>query len=328
MLAVSGIAGSLIRSRAGVDRAAARGTASARAGTLLIAVGVLTICLAAPAALVSAQSPAPAGPTADAGQGRRAGSRPAAEQPPQPPPAADPPGPSATPPTPPGTPDDPTPPPDDARRRSPDPSTLVSAAGSTSVSILDGNSQSAFRFSPSSITVGAGDTVSWTNNGSASEGARRHAAAASASGTLHSGQSYSHTFASPGTFSYICSIHPFMKGTVTVQATSSGGGAGGGGGDPGRDAVHRGVPHLAGLGVRGGDLGGRGRKRHPAPLDRHAAVAAARRRLRAAARGGLLRRRTRVSSGNRLRRLDRDVGSAPSATPLALAPAGAGLGAL
>jgi plastocyanin len=214
--------------RAGVGRAAARGTASGRVGTLLLASGVLTICLAAPATLVSAQE---AGPPADAaaGQGLEQAPAPLPSDTPPPPPA-DPPGPSATPPMPPGTPDDSTPPPDDATAPGAGPSTLVSSAGSTSVSILDGNSQSSFRFSPSSVTVGAGDTVTWTNNGSASEGHDVSGSGGLGSGTLHSGQSYSHTFASPGTFSYICSIHPFMKGTVTVQGTSSGGGEGGGGG--------------------------------------------------------------------------------------------------
>jgi len=109
---------------------------------------------------------------------------------------------------------------------------LVSAAGSASVAILDGSSQSSFRFSPSSITVGAGDTVSWTNNGN-----EPHDVTGSglASGTLQSGQGYSHTFASPGTFSYICSIHPFMKGSVTVQASDSSGG--GGASDPGSSST-------------------------------------------------------------------------------------------
>jgi plastocyanin len=109
-----------------------------------------------------------------------------------------------------------------------DSSTSVSAAGSASVAILDGSTQSSFRFSPSSITVGAGDTVAWTNNGN-----EPHDVTGSglASGTLQSGQGYSHTFASSGTFSYICSIHPFMKGSVTVQAADSSGG--GGASDPG-----------------------------------------------------------------------------------------------
>jgi plastocyanin len=209
----------------------ARGTASARVGTLLLASGVLTICLAAPTTLVSASEP---GTPADAaaGQGLEQAPAPLPSDTPPPPPA-DPPGPSATPPTPPGTPDDSTPPPDDAPAADAGPSTLVSSAGSTSVSILDGNSQSSFRFSPSSVSVGAGDTVTWTNDGSAPEGHDVSGSGGLGSGTLNSGQSYSHTFASPGTFSYICSIHPFMKGTVTVQGTSSGGGEGGGGGDQG-----------------------------------------------------------------------------------------------
>jgi plastocyanin len=199
----------------------------------------LTICLAAPAALVSAQKPAP---PADAAPGPAVADQDPeqapAPQPSNPQPPGNPPSPATagtpaptTAPPPQVPPVDSTSPPDDATAPAPSPpavsSTLVSAAGSTSVSILDGNSQSAFRFSPSSITVGAGETVTWTNNGSAPEG---HDISGSGlgSGTLHTGQSYSHTFASPGTFSYFCSIHPFMKGTVTVQAaSSSGGGAGG-----------------------------------------------------------------------------------------------------
>ena len=35
--------------------------------------------------------------------------------------------------------------------------------------------------------------------------------------TLKEGESYSRTFDTAGTITYICSIHPFMGGTVTVQ---------------------------------------------------------------------------------------------------------------
>jgi plastocyanin len=101
-------------------------------------------------------------------------------------------------------------------------STTIRAARSESVAILDGNSQSAYRFSPSSLTVNTGDTVNWTNNG-----AEPHDVTGSglSSGTMQSGQSYSHTFASAGDFSYICSLHPFMKGSVTVLASSGEGGS-------------------------------------------------------------------------------------------------------
>ncbi len=34
---------------------------------------------------------------------------------------------------------------------------------------------------------------------------------------LQKGQSYSHTFSSAGTFNYLCTLHPFMTGTVVVK---------------------------------------------------------------------------------------------------------------
>jgi plastocyanin len=102
----------------------------------------------------------------------------------------------------------------------PDPPVAV-AAGPGSVSIVD------YSFRPATITVSAGDTVTWTNAGK-----QPHTATGSGfdTGILKTGQSGSHTFASPGTFTYICSLHPFMKGTVVVRAASSGGASKSGGG--------------------------------------------------------------------------------------------------
>jgi LPXTG-motif cell wall-anchored protein len=78
-----------------------------------------------------------------------------------------------------------------------------------------------FAFSPASVTIKVGDTITWTNND-----AIPHTATASDgsfdTGTLKKGQSGSHTFATAGTFAYICSIHPNMHGTVVVQGSSSG----------------------------------------------------------------------------------------------------------
>ncbi|HEX2233019.1 MAG TPA: cupredoxin family copper-binding protein [Thermoleophilaceae bacterium] len=96
-------------------------------------------------------------------------------------------------------------------------------AQSGSVTITD------FKFSPASITVNVGDTVTWTN-----QGPTQHSATASNgsfdTGTFPRGQSRSHTFHAPGSFSYICTPHPFMKGTVTVRGASTGAGGGSGGG--------------------------------------------------------------------------------------------------
>jgi plastocyanin len=73
-----------------------------------------------------------------------------------------------------------------------------------------------FAFSPASLTINVGDTVTWTNNDSAT-----HTATATDgsfdTGELAQGASGSVTFDTAGTFNYICSIHPQMTGTIIVQ---------------------------------------------------------------------------------------------------------------
>jgi plastocyanin len=73
-----------------------------------------------------------------------------------------------------------------------------------------------FNFTPADITVAAGTTVTWTNNDDV-----QHTVTASdnsfGSKALETGGAFSFTFTQPGTYSYFCSIHPFMTGRVTVQ---------------------------------------------------------------------------------------------------------------
>ncbi len=73
-----------------------------------------------------------------------------------------------------------------------------------------------FAFSPATITVKAGDSVTWTNQDSAG-----HSATADDNsfdtGVLPQGQSKSITFSKAGTYTYHCSVHPNMKATVIVQ---------------------------------------------------------------------------------------------------------------
>jgi plastocyanin len=85
-----------------------------------------------------------------------------------------------------------------------------------------------FAFHPGSISVGVGDTVTWTNQDSVAHTATANDGSFN-TGTLKKGQSASHTFPKAGTFAYICAIHPNMKGTVTVTGASAGGGSSGGG---------------------------------------------------------------------------------------------------
>jgi len=76
-----------------------------------------------------------------------------------------------------------------------------------------------FAFDPTSLTVMTGTTVTWVNEDSvphtvvSGEGDP----AVFSSAPIPAGGSYTFTFTAPGTYQYICSIHPSMKGTVIVQ---------------------------------------------------------------------------------------------------------------
>lgn len=73
-----------------------------------------------------------------------------------------------------------------------------------------------FKFTPPDLTVAAGTTVVWKN---ADDSPHRIAdkKGAYASAALDTDDSYSHTFATPGVYDYICSIHPYMVGKITVK---------------------------------------------------------------------------------------------------------------
>ena len=73
-----------------------------------------------------------------------------------------------------------------------------------------------FSFTPGTLTVAAGTTVTWTNNDSTTHTVTSDTGAFG-SGNLTPGSSFSHTFAGPGSYAYHCSIHTSMRGTVTVQ---------------------------------------------------------------------------------------------------------------
>jgi plastocyanin len=93
------------------------------------------------------------------------------------------------------------------------------ASGSKSVSIVD------FAFKPKKITVHTGDNVVWTNNGEQDHTVQGDGLKST---VLKTNNSYAHTFNRTGTFSYVCTIHPQMKGTVEVLGRSSGSGGSGG----------------------------------------------------------------------------------------------------
>ena len=71
-------------------------------------------------------------------------------------------------------------------------------------------------FSPNSISVTSGTTVTWTNNDNMTHTVKADDGSFD-SGNLGSGKSFSHTFTSAGSVTYHCSIHPSMTGKVVAQ---------------------------------------------------------------------------------------------------------------
>ena len=70
-------------------------------------------------------------------------------------------------------------------------------------------------FDPATVRIVRGDTVTWTNDDMFDHNVIA-ADESFASDDLGNGDTFSHVFATAGDFSYICSIHPYMTGTVTV----------------------------------------------------------------------------------------------------------------
>jgi plastocyanin len=73
-----------------------------------------------------------------------------------------------------------------------------------------------FMFSPATLTVPAGSTVTWSNLDQ-----EPHTVVSDTglfrSGAMDTSESFSFKFDKPGTYHFTCSIHPQMVGTVVVQ---------------------------------------------------------------------------------------------------------------
>jgi plastocyanin len=89
----------------------------------------------------------------------------------------------------------------------------VADAADTSVNIRN------FAFAPTATTVTVGTTVHWKNLDGEPHTVRS-TDASFASGALDQNDSYSVKFDKPGTYKYVCSIHPQMVGTIVVKAAN------------------------------------------------------------------------------------------------------------
>jgi plastocyanin len=88
---------------------------------------------------------------------------------------------------------------------------VVAAAASPATVKIDN-----FAFAPATLTVTTGTTVMWKNEDDSphrigdKNGTFKSAA-------LDTDDTFSHTFAAPGEYPYICTIHPYMVGKIIVK---------------------------------------------------------------------------------------------------------------
>jgi plastocyanin len=91
------------------------------------------------------------------------------------------------------------------------PPSTVPPAGAVVVHIKD------FAYKPESVTIRPGQSVRFVEDDETP-----HTVTATDksfdSGNLDKGRSWTHTFASEGTYAYLCAYHPYMKGKVVVKA--------------------------------------------------------------------------------------------------------------
>ena len=74
-----------------------------------------------------------------------------------------------------------------------------------------------FALNPTTVTAKVGDVFTWTNAGPASHTATLDNVPACDTGTLASGVSGSLTFTAAGTYPFHCTLHPAMKGRITIS---------------------------------------------------------------------------------------------------------------
>jgi plastocyanin len=89
----------------------------------------------------------------------------------------------------------------------------IASAPSAEISIEN------FSFSPAALTVAPGTSVTWVNNDEEPHNIVNvgQATRLFRSQGLDGGDKYAFVFDQPGTYEYICSIHPRMSGKIIVK---------------------------------------------------------------------------------------------------------------
>jgi plastocyanin len=101
------------------------------------------------------------------------------------------------------------------------PTTAATQAGNAQTVMIITDSSGSFAFSPATLTIKSGTTVTWKNTTAVGHTVTSDDGKSFDSGTSNpiaaQGGMFSFTFTKAGTFAYHCTIHPFMKATIIVQ---------------------------------------------------------------------------------------------------------------
>jgi plastocyanin len=96
-------------------------------------------------------------------------------------------------------------------------STATSSPGGAALSSDAAVQINNFEFKPQKVSVKSGTKVTWTNGDGAIHSIKDMSSLATpVSKELGKGDTFSITYAMPGSYSYICGIHNYMTGTVDV----------------------------------------------------------------------------------------------------------------
>jgi len=77
-----------------------------------------------------------------------------------------------------------------------------------------------FHYTPPSLIVAPGTTVTWTNADDSPHSVREKDGKFK-SAALDTDDTFSQTFVEPGEYEYFCSIHPYMTGKIIVKPAGS-----------------------------------------------------------------------------------------------------------
>jgi plastocyanin len=84
-------------------------------------------------------------------------------------------------------------------------------SGSVEIKMVD------IKFDPQEATAGVGQEICWVNEDTIDHNAVAESGADFESELFGEGETFTATVDSPGTVEYVCTIHPGMTGTITVE---------------------------------------------------------------------------------------------------------------